>query len=78
MTTQRIYLTRSQLARHFGVPQSRVAQWVAQGCPCLNPALQSQRSKYAHLLFKVKDVERWLASFTQPAPTVTQLELPFV
>ena len=78
MTTARQYLTRSQIARHFGVPESRVSQWVAQGCPCLNPSLTTQRAKYAHLIFKVADVERWLASFTQPAPTITQLEIPFL
>ena len=75
---ERIYYKRQSLARHFGVPVSRVNEWVASGCPCINPALKSQRQKWAHLLFKLPDVERWLASYTQPAPTITQLELNFL
>lgn len=73
----RLYLTRTELARHFRVPESRVSQWVAQGCPCVNPSLRSQHTKWQHLLFKLPDVERWLNSFTQPEPRLTQLQFDF-
>ena len=74
---RKAYMNTSELARHFRVTPTRVREWVGQGCPCLNPALKSQRAKWQHLLFKVSDVERWLASFTQPEPELTQLELAF-
>lgn len=77
MKTMRIYYTRQALARHFGVPASRINEWVAAGCPCINPALKTQRQKWAHLLFKLPDVERWLSSFTQPEPRLTQLQFDF-
>lgn len=67
------YLTSKELAAHFGVTPSRVRQWVYQGCPCINPALKSQFAYRQQLIFKVADVERWLASFTQPEPQITQL-----
>ena len=75
MTIQKTYMTTRELARHFHVSEARIKEWVGQGCPCLNPALKSQRAKWQHLLFKVADVERWLASFTQPEPEMIQLEL---
>lgn len=67
------YMSQKELARHFRVTDSRIRCWVAQGCPCINPALKSHRAKWQHLLFKVSDVERWLNSFTQPEPEITQL-----
>ena len=74
---RKAYMNTREIARHFSVSETRVREWVGQGCPCLNPALKSQRAKWQHLLFKVSDVERWLASFTQPEPALTQLELAF-
>ena len=74
---RKAYMNTREIARHFSVSENRVREWVGQGCPCLNPALKSQRAKWQHLLFKVSDVERWLASFTQPEPELTQLELAF-
>lgn len=74
---RKAYMNTREIARHFSVSETRVREWVGQGCPCLNPALKSQRAKWQHLLFKVSDVERWLASFTQPEPDLTQLELAF-
>lgn len=71
------YMNQKEIARHFKVPESRVRNWVAQGCPCINPALKSQHKKWQHLLFKVDQVERWLASFTQPEPEITQLSFDF-
>lgn len=74
---RKAYMNTREIARHFSISETRVREWVGQGCPCLNPALKSQRAKWQHLLFKVSDVERWLASFTQPEPELTQLELAF-
>lgn len=71
------YMTSKELAAHFGVTASRVRQWVNQGCPCLNPALKSQFAFRQQLIFKVTDVERWLNSFTQPEPRLTQLQFDF-
>ena len=74
---RKAYMNTREIARHFSISETRVREWVGQGCPCLNPALKSQRAKWQHLLFKVSDVERWLSSFTQPEPELTQLELAF-
>lgn len=71
------YMNNAELARHFRVSPARVREWVAQGCPCLNPGLKSQRAKWQHLIFRVSDVERWLNSFTQPEPRLTQLQFDF-
>lgn len=71
------YMNTAEVARHFRVTPARVREWVGKGCPCINPALKSQRNKWQHLLFKTSDVERWLSSFTQPEPVITQLELQF-
>lgn len=70
---KKTYMHTGELARYFGVPANRVRVWVGQGCPCINPGLKSQHAKWQHLLFKVDDVERWLNSFTQPEPQITQL-----
>lgn len=71
------YMNTAELARHLCVTPARVREWVAQGCPCLNPGLKSQRAKWQHLIFRVSDVERWLNSFTQPEPRLTQLQFDF-
>lgn len=74
---QKAYMNTTELARYFRVSPGRVREWVAQGCPCLNPGLKSQRAKWQHLIFRVNDVQTWLASFTQPQPQIHQLELDF-
>ena len=71
------YMNTAELARHFRVTPARVREWVCQGCPCVNPGLKTQRAKWQHLLFKTAAVEKWLSSFTQPEPRITQLHFDF-
>lgn len=75
--TPRAYMNSRELASHFHVSRAKVREWVGAGCPCLNPALKSQHAFRQQLIFKVADVEMWLKGFTQPEPTITQLELNF-
>ena len=70
---KRTYMNQRELAKYFGVSPLKIKEWVTKGCPCVNPALKSQFEFRQHLLFKVSDVERWLNSFTQPEPEITQL-----